>query len=158
MALEVKAGTGEEAGGEEENAEYVDMRRRFWVSLIFSVPVFVIAMGEMLPGRPFYGVASARVWGWVMMALSTPVIWWCGWPFLVQGVAVGGEPAFEHVYTGGIGGVGGFGVWACVVATVADLPNSFRMHGGVVAIYFEAAAVIVSLVLLGQVLELKARS
>jgi Cu+-exporting ATPase len=85
MALEPK--TVAAAGAEEEgdSAEFVDMRRRFRVSVVLSVPVFVIAMADMLPSRPLRGLAGPHAWNWVMLALSAPVVWWCGWPFLVRG-------------------------------------------------------------------------
>ncbi|MEM7147414.1 MAG: copper-translocating P-type ATPase [Verrucomicrobiota bacterium] len=160
MALEPKGGVaamGEEAD-DAGNAEYEDMRRRFWVSLVFAVPVFVIAMVEMVPGNPLTRLAGGRVWALVMMVLATPVIWWCGWPFLVRAWR---SVVNRHLNMFTLVGLGVLVAWGySVVATVAPglFPDSFRTHEGTVAVYFEAAAVIVSLVLLGQVMELRARS
>ncbi|MEM8954677.1 MAG: copper-translocating P-type ATPase [Verrucomicrobiota bacterium] len=156
MALEPKGGVA--MGSDEGDAEYVDMRRRFWVSLIFTVPVFVIAMVEMVPGNPLTRLAGGWVWAWVMMILATPVIWWCGLPFLVRGWR---SVVNRHLNMFTLVGLGVLVAWGySVVATVAPgvFPESFRTHEGTVAVYFEAAAVIVSLVLLGQVMELRARS
>jgi Cu+-exporting ATPase len=154
MALEPKT----VAVLEEENPELRDMRRRFWISLALTIPGLIVAMADFIPGRPLENLASARAWTWVEMLLATPVVLWCGWPFFVRGwnsvvnrslnmftlIALGVSVAY--VYS--------------LVATLFPriFPSSFRNEAGVVAPYFEAAAVITALVLLGQVLELKARS
>ena len=81
MALEPKG----EAGQEEENPELADMRRRFWVSLVLTLPVFILAMSDMIPGNPLAGSVSQNVLVWIELLLATPVVFWGGWPFLVLG-------------------------------------------------------------------------
>jgi Cu+-exporting ATPase len=152
MALEPLAPSVEE----EDDAELRDMTRRFWVSLVLTVPVFALAMGGMRPGWPLHGLLSPSVQAWVELALATPVVLWGGAPFFVR---------FWRSLRGGLNmftliGLGTGSAWLMsVAATVAPglFPQSFRGHDGTVERYFEAAAVITVLVLLGQVLELRAR-
>jgi len=154
MALEPRTVTAEE----EENPELIDMTRRFWVSLVLTVPLLVVAMGEYVPGRPIEQLASPRVLTWVALLLATPVVLWGGWPFFVRGwqsVVLRSLNMFTLI---GLG-VGVAYVYSVVAAVWPDLfPPSFRESSGEVGVYFEAAGVIVTLVLLGQVLELRARS
>ncbi len=151
MALEPVTTTAEAP----PNRELIDMTRRFWVSACLSAPLLVITMGEMVPG------IAARVSGawnpWVQLILAAPVVLWAGWPFFVRGwnsvvtrnlnmftlIAIGTATAFLY----------------SLVAVLAPeiFPAGFRGASGQVGLYFEAAAVIVTLVLLGQVLELRAR-
>jgi Cu+-exporting ATPase len=154
MALEPRTVAVEEG----ENPELVDMQRRFRLSLVLTIPLFIVAMGQMLPGHPLEGLASPRSYGWIELLLASPVVLWAGWPFFMRGwrslvnrslnmftlIALGVGVAYSY----------------SVVATLFPgfFPPSFRGSGGEVAVYFEAAAVIITLVLLGQVLELKARS
>ena len=155
MALEPRTVS---VGAEEDNAELRDMTRRFWVSLLLSLPLLAFAMSDMLPSNPLRHVASPRAIAWFQLVLATPVVLWGGWPFF--------ERAWVSVLNRRLNmftliALGTGAAWAySVVATVApDLfPESFRTHGGEVGLYFEAAAVITVLVLLGQVLELRARS
>ena len=70
---------------EEENHELVDMRRRFWVSVVLTIPVFLIGMSEMIPGSPLQQMIPMRTLAWIQLALASPVVLWCGWPFLVRG-------------------------------------------------------------------------
>ena len=155
MALEPRTVTLEEA----ESPELVDMRRRFWASLALTVPLMLIAMGDMvLPGSPVASAmgGSAR---WLELLLATPVVLWGGWPFLERAVASVKNRHLNMFTLIGLGTSVAF--LYSVVATVApDLfPRSFiDHHSGQIGVYFEAAAVIIVLVLLGQVLELKARS
>ncbi len=81
MALEPKT----ISAGDEPNSELADMQRRFWVSLVLTIPVLIAAMGEMIPGQPLRQLASQRTWTWVELILSSPVILWGGWPFFVRG-------------------------------------------------------------------------
>ena len=153
MALEPKNVTAEEA-----NPELDDMTRRFRVGLVFTVPLLALAMGHMIPGSPLEGLFGARSLNWIQLVLATPVVAWCGFPF------------FERAWMSLVGrnlnmftliGIGtGVAYLYSLTATVAPnlFPDSFRGAGGAVAVYFEAAAAIVVLVLLGQVLELRARS
>jgi Cu+-exporting ATPase len=153
MALEAKS-----VELSEDSEELDDMGRRFWMSVVFTLPVFVIAMGDMLPGRPFSSFAPPSTWNWVMLVLSTVTVGWAGWPLLARGVA-----SIRHrslnMFTLIALGVSAAWIYS-LVATLAPgiFPPSFRAESGEVAVYFEAAAMIVTLVLLGQVLELKARS
>jgi Cu+-exporting ATPase len=143
---------------EEENHELVDMRRRFWVSVVLSIPVFAIGMSDFIPGAPLERLASMTGWSWIQLALASPVVLWGGWPFFVRGwqSIVNRSP---NMFT-----LIGLGVTVAYVYSVVAIvfpgifPPSFRQHNGSVPVYFEAAAVITTLVLLGQVLELKARS
>jgi Cu+-exporting ATPase len=154
MALEPKVGAGEE---EDEGGELAYMSRRFWVSILLSVPVFVIAMGRHIPGRPLEYIASPEVLKWTELLLSSPVVLWCGLPFFQRGwtsIVSGRLNMFTLISVG----VGVSYVYSLVAAiTPGIFPESFRGEGGQVGVYFEAAAVITSLVLLGQVLELRAR-
>jgi len=142
---------------EEDNAELADMRRRFLWSLLFTAPVFFAAMGEHLPGHPLEKIASSRTWVLLQMALATPVVLWGGWPFFVRGWRSVVRRSL-NMFTLIALGTGAAYAYSIVAALVPDVfPASFRTHGAV-AVYFEAAAVITTLVLLGQVLELRARS
>jgi len=153
MALEPRTLTEEEPPDPELNS----MTRRFWVCLVLSLPLLIMAMSDMVPGITLHDWIEPRLLVWLQLALATPVVLWGGWPFFVRGwnslrtrnlnmftlIAIGTGTAY--VYS--------------VVATVLPriFPDSFRGHSGQVEVYFEAAAVIVTLVLLGQVLELRAR-
>src|SRR5215213_10970917 len=153
MALEPRTLTGDE-----ENEELVDMRRRFRVSVVLTVPLLVIAMGEMLPGMPLHRLASPRAFGWLEIALASPVVLWGGWPFFVRGWQSVINRSL-NMFTLIALGVGVAYAYSLIATLAPDLfPASFRDMGGRVPVYFEPAAVIVTLVLLGQVLELKARS
>ena len=153
MALESQTVTAEE----ETNPELVDMTRRFWVSLILTIPLFLLAMSEMIPSRPVQHALSARFLLWVQLLLATPVVLWGGWPFFQRGwISIVNRSL--NMFTLIAIGTGTAYVYSVVATLFPDLfPDSFRSHGGEVAVYFEAAAVITTLVLLGQVLELRAR-
>jgi Cu+-exporting ATPase len=143
---------------EEANPELVDMTRRFWISLLPTVPLLVLAMSEMLPGQPVQHALSARLLTWVQLVLATPVVLWGGWPFLTRGWASLVNRSL-NMFTLIAIGTGTAYIYSVITTLVPDLfPASFRTHSGAVAVYFEAAAVITTLVLLGQVLELRARS
>jgi P-type Cu+ transporter len=152
MALEPVAITAEEPA----DPVLIDMTRRFWVSLALTVPVVVLAMGHMLPGIP--GVLRGPSMAWVELALATPVVLWGGWPFFVRGWrSIVGRSL--NMFTLIALGTGMAWLYS-VAATVAPglFPDSFRDEHGRIGVYFEAAAVIVTLVLLGQVLEGRARA
>ncbi len=154
MALEPRTVTGEE----EANPELVDMTRRFSASLILTVPVVLLAMGEMVPSEGLRRVLSARFVTWIQLVIATPVVLWGGWPFFERGWASIRNRSLNMftLIAIGVGTAYGYSVVAALVPDV--FPHSFRGHGSGVAVYFEAAAVITTLVLLGQVLELRARS
>ncbi len=154
MALE----SMEVSAEEEANPELEDMARRFKFALALTLPVFIVAMLEMVPGNPISSRFSARAVVWFQFLLATPVVLWCGRPFFERARA---SFATRHLNMFTLIGLGTGAAWGySVVATLAPgvFPDSFRGHAGAVAVYFEASAVIVTLVLLGQVLELRARS
>jgi Cu+-exporting ATPase len=152
MALEPRT----VAAAEPPNPELADMTRRFWVSAALAVPLLAVAMADMIPGRPFHALVTGRWTTWLQLALATPVVLWGGWPFFVRGWR---SLVTRHLNMFTLIAIGtGTAYGYSVVATLFPglFPDAFRMHGQV-AVYFESAAVIVALVLLGQVLELKAR-
>ena len=154
MALEPRTVSLEE----EVHPELVDMTRRFWISLLLTAPLVLLAMSEMLPGQPVQHAFSARLLTWVQLVFATPVVLWGGWPFLTRGWASLVNRSL-NMFTLIAIGTGTAYVYSVIATLVPDLfPASFRTHSGAVAVYFEAAAVITTLVLLGQVLELRARS
>jgi Cu+-exporting ATPase len=154
MALEPRTVTAEE----EENPELRDMRRRFWISLVLTVPLLIIAMGDYFPGRPLEQLASGYFWGWVELGLATPVVLWGGWPFFVRGVQSVINRSLNMFTLIGLG-VSVAYIFSLIGKLFPEIfPPSFRDASGNVGVYFEAAAFIVTLVLLGQVLELRARS
>ena len=143
---------------EEENPELAAMSRRFWVSVVLSLPLFVIGMSEFIPGAPLERIAPIRVWGWIELALATPVVLWGAWPFFVRAWQSIVNRRLNMFTLIGLGVAVAY-VFSVVAKVFPDLfPASFREASGDVPVYFEAAAVITTLVLLGQVLELKARS
>ncbi len=154
MALEPRTVAVDEG----EDPELVDMRRRFYLSLILTIPEFIIAMGHMLPGHPLAALASPRTYGWIELLLTSPVVLWAGWPFFVRGWQSLVNRSLNMFTLISLGVAVAYG-YSLVATLFPDIfPPSFRGNSGEVAVYFEAAAVIVTLVLLGQVLELKARS
>lgn len=142
----------------EDTAELDNMTRRFWVSAVLSLPLFVYAMGDLIPGRPLDRFVSSDWSQWVQIVLAAPVVLWGGWPFFVRG--------WKSVVTRRLNmftlialGVGVAFLYSLIAVLLPGLfPAAFRNEDGQVAVYFEAAAVITTLVLLGQVLELRARS
>jgi len=157
MALEPEIPTIAGDGAVEENHELRDMSRRFWFSVALSVPIVLLAMGHMLFGGAIAHLLSARTRTLLELALATPVCVWAAWPFYARAVASVHNRSLNMFTLIGLG-VGVAYVYSVVAALFPRVfPASFR-EGGVVAVYFEAAAVIVTLVLLGQVLELRARS
>ena len=154
MALEPRTVTLDE----EANPELIDMTRRFWVGVVLSLPVAFLAMSEMIPGQPLQRSFSPRLLNWVQFLLATPVVLWGGWPFFQRGWTSIVNRSL-NMFTLIAIGVGTAFVYSLAATLFPDVfPPSFRGHGGEVAVYFDAAAVITTLVLLGQVLELRARS
>ncbi len=154
MALEPRTVTVEE----ELNPELVDMARRFWLGLGPAAVVFVLAMSHMLPGHPIQHILSDTQSAWVQFLLSTPVVLWAGWPFFQRGWAsiLHRSPNMFTLIAIGTGTAYLYSVFATLFPSL--IPQSFHLETGAVPVYFEAAAVITVLVLLGQVLELRARS
>ena len=154
MALEPRTVTLDE----EANPELIDMTRRFWVGVILSLPIAFLAMSEMIPGQPLQRSFSPRLLNWLQLLLATPVVLWGGWPFFQRGWTSIVNRSL-NMFTLIAIGVGTAYVYSLAATLFPDVfPPSFRGHGGEVAVYFDAAAVITTLVLLGQVLELRARS
>ena len=153
MALEPRTVTLEE----EENPELRDMIRRFWISALLTAPLVIVAMSKMIPGVSFAWLGSPRALAWLELALATPVVLWGGWPFFVRGWQSLVNRSLNMFTLIGLG-VGVAFIYSLIAVLFPILfPASFRDAHGEVAVYFEAAAVIVTLVLLGQVLELRAR-
>lgn len=154
MALEPKVISAAETG----NPELEDMNRRFWICLGPAVLVMLLAMSDMIPGMPLQQVFGGVALNWVQLVLATPVVFWGGASFFQRGWAsiVNKAPNMFTLIAIGTGAAYGYSVAATLAPTL--LPASFHRHDGTVAVYFEAAAVITVLVLLGQVLELRARS
>jgi Cu+-exporting ATPase len=152
MALEPRTVTVDEP----PNHELIDMTRRFWIAAALGLPVFVLAMGDMVLGMGLGGRVDMRVSNWIGLVFSTPVVLWAGWPFFERAWAslVNRSP---NMFT-----LIGLGVGAAYLYSVAGtlfpdaFPEGFRVHG-IVEPYFDTAVVITILVLLGQVLELRAR-
>lgn len=137
------------------NEELIDMTRRFWIGLVLTLPVFVLEMGGHLLGLDH--LISQRTSNWIQMLLATPVVLWAGWPFFQRGWQSLVNRSL-NMFTLIAMGTGAAWIYS-MLATLAPgiFPDQFRQHDGSVAVYFEAAAVITVLVLLGQVLELRAR-
>ena len=150
MALEPMIPTADD----EPNHELVDMTRRFWICLVLTLPVFSLAMGEMVPA--LRRLVPSNVSVWIQLALATPVVLWGGWPFFQRGWAsvVNRSPNMFTLIALGTAVAYVYSLLATLFPSF--IPASFLSHGGAAPVYFEAAAVITTLVLLGQVLELRA--
>jgi Cu+-exporting ATPase len=150
MALEPRTVTAEEG----PNPELLDMRRRFWLSAILTMPIFLLAMGDMVP---VFRSWVHEIPGWVQLLLATPVVFWCGWPFFVRAwdSVLNVSPNMFTLIALGVGAA----YFYSLAATIAPeaFPEGFRMHGQVEP-YYDTAAMVTVLVLLGQLLEVKARS
>ena len=154
MALEPRTVTL----AEEANSELLDMTRRFWAGVVLSAPIFFLAMSDMIPGQPVQRGLSPQLLNWFQLVLTTPVVLWGGWPFFQRGWASIVNRSL-NMFTLIAIGVGTAFVYSLAATLFPDaFPQSFRGHGGAVGVYFDAAAVITTFVLLGQVLELRARS
>ncbi|MGK2913576.1 MAG: heavy metal translocating P-type ATPase [Porticoccaceae bacterium] len=143
---------------EEENPELKDMTRRFWVGVVLTIPAVFLAMGGLIPGVSMEALVPHALGMWLELALATPVVLWGGWPFFVRGWRSLVTWKLNMFTLIGLG-VGVAYLYSLVATLFPGIfPDSFRGQAGQVAVYFEAAAVIVTLVLLGQVMELRARS
>ncbi|MEK6301736.1 MAG: heavy metal translocating P-type ATPase [Acidobacteriota bacterium] len=154
MALEPRT----VAGGEEPNEELVDMTRRFKIGLLLTIPLLLLAMSDLIPGQPVQHAVSGRILQLIQLVLATPVVLWGGLPFFQRGWAsiVNRSLNMFTLIAIGTGVAYSYSVIATLFPSI--FPSSLRGHGGEVGVYFEVSAVIVVLVLLGQVLELRARS
>jgi Cu+-exporting ATPase len=143
---------------EEDDSELRSMQRRFWVSAVLTVPVLAIGMSDLIPGAPLQRAVSMTTLAWIQLLLASPVVLWGGWPFFVRAWQSILNRSLNMFTLIGLGVAVAY-IYSVIATALPDIfPHSFREHGGGVAVYFEAAAVITTLVLLGQVLELKARS
>ena len=143
---------------DEKNPELIDMTRRFWVAVVLSIPVFVLGMSDLIPSQPVQQLIPMRTLAWVQLALATPVVLWAGWPFFVRAWQSIVNRSLNMFTLIGLGVAVAYLFSLIAVILPGIFPPSFRDHHGNVPVYFEAAAVITTLVLLGQVLELRARS
>lgn len=154
MALEPMAPTLDDG----ENPELLDFSRRFNLSLLFVVPLFIISMSEMIPGYELYKLFPKGYFNWIQMGLATPVVFWFGSPLLIRGYQSFISRFLNMFSLIALGTIVAY-LYSLVATVLPGLfPDSFKNHHtGEIGVYFEAAAVIIALVLLGQVLELKAR-
>ena len=153
MTLEPREITVEEA-----IPELTDMTRRFWISAGLAVPLLMLMVSDLFPSMPLQHMLAARTWAWIEFALASPVVLWCGWPFFVRGWQ---SVVNRHLNMFTLIALGtGASFLYSAIATIAPqiFPPSFRAEGGEIALYFEPAVIIIALVLLGQVMELRARS
>ncbi len=152
MALEPRVADLSDA----PNPELVDMTRRFWTGVVLGAPVFLLTMGDMASGGALSHRFGVGLVNWIGLALATPVVIWCGWPFFARMWMsfVNASPNMFTLIGIGVGSAYGYSVAATVAPNL--FPDGFRMHGGVET-YFDTAVVVTVLVLLGQVLELRAR-
>jgi Cu+-exporting ATPase len=139
------------------NPEFADMSRRFWIGLVLAAPVFILEMGGHIPGLGLHRLVPPLISAWIQFALSTPVVLWAGWPFFERAWASVVHHSLNMFSLIALG-TGAAYLYSVVAIFAPGLfPAGFHRMGGTVAVYFEAAAVITVLVLLGQVLELRAR-
>jgi Cu+-exporting ATPase len=153
MALEPREVTAEHA-----NPELADMTRRLWISIALAAPMLALMVSAFIPSMPMEHLFSPRIWAWIEFGLATPVVLWCGLPFFARGwqSVVHRSLNMFTLISLGTGSAYIYSVLATIVPQI--FPSSLRGSGGQIDVYFEPAAVIVALVLLGQVMELRARS
>ncbi len=144
--------------GEEASPELSDMTRRFWIATALTLPLILIEMSDLIRGQPLQRMMPEWFRTWIELALATPAVLWAGWPLFVRGwqSIVNGSLNMFTLIAMGVGVAYGYSLFAAVFPKL--FPDSFRGADGSVPVYFEAAATITALVLLGQVLELRARS
>ena len=154
MTLEPRVISSEEG----ESPELADMTRRLWVSVALAIPLLFLAMSEIIPGQPVQRALPMLLRTWIELALASPAVLWAGWPLFVRGwqSIVNRSLNMFTLIAMGVGVGYGYSLFAALFPQL--FPASFRGSDGSVPVYFEAAAVITALVLLGQVLEIRARS
>lgn len=153
MALEAMEPVAEAA-----NPELVSMTRRFWIGLVLTLPLLLVMVADMLPGHPLMGLQRSGALGWAEFALASVVVLWGGWPFFVRGWNSIVHRSLNMFTLIAIGSGAAYLYSAAAVIAPGLFPAAFRDRSGGLGLYFEAASVIIVLVLLGQVLELRARS
>ncbi|MEP7083567.1 MAG: heavy metal-binding domain-containing protein, partial [Betaproteobacteria bacterium] len=146
-----------DATATEDDSELRDMTRRFWISVVLSAPLLVVTMSEFIPGLDLYRRIGMGAFNWLQAALATPVVLWGGWPFFVRAWSSFKTWRLNMFSLIGLGTGAAFLFSVVALLFPGSLPEAFKMNG-MTPLYFEAAAVIVTLVLMGQVLELRARS
>ncbi len=154
MALEPRMATV----GEEENRELILMTRRFWICLFLTLPVFLLAVSDIIPGQPLQRMVPLKVLIWIEFILAIPVVLWGAWPFYIRGWRSIINRRFNMFTLISLGVSVAF-IYSVIATLVPQIfPQTMRNEKGLVSVYFEAAAVITTLVLLGQILELRARN
>ncbi len=153
MALEPVEATADAA----PNHELADMTRRFWIGLALTLPVFILEMGSHIPGLGLHGLVAPATSTWIQFTLATPVVLWAGWPFFQRGAASVRSGHLNMFTLIALGTAAAYLYSLAATFAPSLFPAGFRTMGGAVPVYYEAAAVITVLVLLGQVLELRAR-
>jgi len=141
-----------------ENKTYKELLRKFWIASIFTIPIFLLAMSEMIPNNPIYKILNVKYWNWIQLGLSIPVVFYAAWMFF--------ERAYRSIRTWNLNmftliGIGAGVAWLFSLIGMLFpevFPDQFKTESGTVHVYFEAATVILTLVLLGQLLEAKAHS
>ena len=141
-----------------ENKTYKELLRKFWIASIFTIPIFLLAMSEMIPNNPIYKILNVKYWNWIQLGLSIPVVFYVAWMFF--------ERAYRSIRTWNLNmftliGIGAGVAWLFSLIGMLfpeAFPDQFKTESGTVHVYFEAATVILTLVLLGQLLEAKAHS
>lgn len=141
-----------------ENKTYKELLRKFWIASIFTIPIFLLAMSEMIPNNPIYKILNVKYWNWIQLGLSIPVVFYAAWMFF--------ERAYRSIRTWNLNmftliGIGAGVAWLFSLIGMLfpeAFPDQFKTESGTVHVYFEAATVILTLVLLGQLLEAKAHS
>ncbi|WP_394773280.1 heavy metal translocating P-type ATPase [Flavobacterium sp.] len=145
-----------QASENEENKTYTDLLKKMKIAILFTLPIFIISMSEMIPNNPLYNIMSVEKWNWVQFLFSIPVLFYAGWMFFVR--------AYKSIITWNLNmfTLIGIGTSVAFLFSIAGMffpdifPTEFKSHHGAIHLYFEAATVIITLVLLGQLLEAKA--
>src|SRR5580700_3591624 len=153
MALEPRTATA----NQEENPELSSMSRRFWISTVLSLPVLLLSMSDLLPGQPVQHLLAMRSISWIEFTLATPVVLWGGWPFFERSWASLVNRSLNMFTLIALGTGTAYLYSVAAILFPGIFPSSFRTNGEI-PLYFEAASAITALILLGQVLELRARS
>lgn len=155
MALEPVLPQASDADGDDDLAQ---MKQRLWVSIFLATPALILAMGDNLPGMPFSSFFGAQNLNFILLVLTTPVVIWCGWPFMTRAVQSVIDRSLNMFTLIGLGVVVAYTYSLIAAIAPGIFPPSFREDNGAVGSYFEIAATIVTLMLVGQVLELRARA
>lgn len=143
---------------EKEDIQYLDLIFKFKIAVLFTLPLFIIAMSDMIPGQPLFKIMPPNYWNWIQFSLSLPVVFYSGWMLFQRAYA---SFIRRHLNMFSLIGIGAGVAWifSCIALMFPDIfPSEFKNHHGSIHLYFEAATVILTLVLLGQLLEARAHS